>query len=267
MKHAYIGYIPSNVRYDTNLSCRDKLLYCEITATLDDGYCTKQNSYFKQALNCSVVTITTSLRNLRDNGHINTLLIKDEKTKKFIKRYIWFTPINYLLGENQNINDDSIEKLIEGNVKKGRLVVFNANQTPPSTINPHSIYYYNNNIIDTMYTNDKKFIPLMKEINKKQYQYLYKIVNRFYNKQHKIHSKLIPKNWSEDKNLVNESVNNLYKLITIDNFVDYEVSSVIEYALLNNFWSRNLLSLRSLRRKSRNGMTKFANIYAKWSAK
>ena len=193
MKHAYIGYIPSNVRYDTNLSCRDKLLYCEITATLDDGYCTKQNSYFKQALNCSVVTITTSLRNLRDNGHINTLLIKDEKTKKFI--------------------------------------------------------------------------PLMKEINKKQYQYLYKIVNRFYNKQHKIHSKLIPKNWSEDKNLVNESVNNLYKLITIDNFVDYEVSSVIEYALLNNFWSRNLLSLRSLRRKSRNGMTKFANIYAKWSAK
>jgi hypothetical protein len=81
-----------------------------------------------------------------------------------------------------------------------------------------------------------------------------------------VHSKLVSKYWSQDKNLVNESINNLFKLIKVDKFEDTEVWSVIEWATYNDFWSKNLLSLRSLRKKSKNGLTKFANIYSKWSS-
>jgi len=266
MKHAYMGYIPSNVRYDKELSCRDKMIYCEITATLDNGYCIKKNRYFSKAFGYSESSISKSITQLRRCGHINVNIEKDELTNKYKKRYIWITTPQYSVVENSNIkvstSQDSVVEL--GN--KRRQVVFNSDQTPIADASPHHIYYYTNNIIHSKSNKKPLEIKLLKDINEKQYEYLYRIVRQFYNKQSRLHSKLVSKHWSQDKNLINESINNLFKLITIDKFDDTEVWSVIEWATYNDFWSKNLLSLRSLRKKSNNGLTKFANIYSKWSS-
>ena len=266
MKHAYIGYIPSNVRYDNLLSCREKLLYCEITATLDNGYCTKTNLYFSKALGYSQSSVSKYLGTLRECGHINLNLIRDEVTMKYKSRLIWLTAPRYEEVEKNKINDTTTPQTEVDQDKKKRSVVFNHDQSPISTTAPHDIYYYTNNIIHSKSNKNPLEIKLLRDINEKQYEYLYRIVRQFYNKQSRVHSKLVSKYWSQDKNLVNESINNLFKLIKVDKFEDTEVWSVIEWATYNDFWSKNLLSLRSLRKKSKNGLTKFANIYSKWSS-
>ena len=70
------------------------------------------------------------------------------------------------------------------------------------------------------------------------------------------------KNLSPDKtdSLVKNSCDSIDKLIRLDSFnLDY-IRLVLGWAVKDNFWGNNILSLAGLRTKSKNGLKKFQNI-------
>jgi hypothetical protein len=71
--------------------------------------------------------------------------------------------------------------------------------------------------------------------------------------------------WHQDNDLTIGSVNTLYDLITKDSWDEKGVRDVIRWAIDDDFWSKNLLSLKTLRSKSANGMSKFANLHLKFN--
>lgn len=267
MKHAYMGHIPSNVRYDRKLSCRDKLIYCEITATTDNGYCTKRNYYFSRAFGYSESSVSKTITQLRRCGHINVNMEKDSKTNKYKKRYIWITTPQYSVVENSDIKDSNSQDSVVEKDNERREVVFNSDQTPIADTSPHHVYYYTNNILDTISNTKAKPIKIKKDITEKQLEFLMSIVLGFYKYQHQRNKMLVPSEWQSDKNLINDSVNNLYNLITIDKYSETIVRDVLRWCVLDKFWGVNLVSLRTLRHKSSNGYTRFANLHNKWSSK
>lgn len=73
--------------------------------------------------------------------------------------------------------------------------------------------------------------------------------------------KLAPKNTDI---LFEKSLDTVDKLIRIDGFnLDY-IRDVTRWAVEDDFWSTNFFSLASLRKKSDNGATKFANMASKY---
>ena len=85
---SYIGYIPRPIRHSIDLSPRDKLIYCEITANLDDrGVCIKNNIYFSNVTGCTKATVSASMTKLRELDYIDVIIEKEENTQKFKKRY------------------------------------------------------------------------------------------------------------------------------------------------------------------------------------
>jgi hypothetical protein len=106
---------------------------------------------------------------------------------------------------------------------------------------------------------------LIRGINQKQLAFLQKIVVDFYTSKRKQFPSHINEEWHKDTSLLNDSINTLFQLITLDNWKETDVRDVIIWATDDKFWTSNLMSLRVLRKKSNNGMTKFANLHLKFS--
>ena len=85
----YYAVIPADVRYDDRIPANAKLLYGEISALTDmNGFCFAGNGYFAQLYGLSERTITSLIKSLKDNGHIEVDLKKDG-SGKIISRRIW----------------------------------------------------------------------------------------------------------------------------------------------------------------------------------
>ena len=214
---SFIGFIPIHVRHDAKLTPRDKVVYSEITANLnDDGICIKNNIHFANVLGCTKTTISSAMTNLRQGGFISIIIEKAEDSHKFIKRYVM--PLPYTVNSIRYIN--SISK--------------------------------------------NKKIKLNKSINDKQLAFLKSIVSDFYKTKRKQLPKYITEKWYEDTNLTNGAVNVIFELITADKWSDTDVRDTIRWATDDKFWMNHLLSLRTLRDKSNNGLTKFANLHLRY---
>jgi len=257
---SFIGFIPIHVRHNNKLNPRDKVVYSEITANLnEDGICVKNNVHFANVLNCTKTTISACMTSLRQAGFIYIVIEKDEVSKKFIKRYIMPLPYTNLQGGG---NDELKKAMLNfqggGEPVSADISTLNNSDTPnkdEATIN--SIKYI------TSISKIKK-IKLNKSINDKQLAFLKKIVSDFYTIKRKQLPKYISENWFEDTNLTNGAVNVLFELITEDDWEDKDVRDVINWATTDSFWILHLLSLRTLRDKSKNGLTKFANLHLKF---
>ena len=262
MKFGYIGYIPANVRYNDDLTTRDKLVYCEITANLDEkGICTKNNIHFAKVLNSSKNTISTCISKLRDHGYINTIIEKEQGTNKFLKRYISLLPYT----ENSvGVNDQDLDPYTEKSVGVSGSSDASAVDNQSKGYTDKSKLSYNNKII-YKYSNNKSKDSIYPEINDKQMAFLKKIAVDFYTRKAEQYPEItIVKQWESDKDLMIGSINTLYDLIKIDKWDEKVVRDVIRWATDDKFWSVNLLSLRSLRVISNNGQNKFANIYTRY---
>ena len=255
MKSGYYGIIPINIRHHEELKPNAKLLYAEITACLEeDGVCVKRNIYFSKVLNISKPTVSNCLSSLRKFGFINVVLELEEGTQKFIKRYITPTPYNLSGGVSAEFDTTPTENL--GGVGDSDSL---KNGSTPSNL-PKTLLYNNN--IHKIYTSKaKKLTPVNKEITNKQVGALMKVVINFYTKQQPRYPKMINKDWQEDSNIVNGSINTLYEIIKKDNYNYEVVRDVITWALEDVFWSQHLLSLKTLRDKSSNGFSKFQNLH------
>ena len=262
MKSAFYGLLPRIIRHNKNLKPSSKILYSEITATLDeDGVCTKTNSHFQNVLGIGKSSLSNCLTELREQGFIGVVIEMKENSQRFIKRYITPTPASYM--GRVKINNEITHTTDLGGVESvAPLLNGNTQSTLEQTL------LYNNNIITKVYTNPKKrHTPINKNINDKQKDALIKIVNEFYNTQQFRHPSMVESEWSDNANIINGSINVLYDLITIDGF-DYEsIRDVVRWAVEDKFWGSNLLSLKVLRNKASNGFTKFQNLHHKYKSK
>lgn len=109
----YFAIIPAEVRYDNNLKDKAKLLYGEITALSDkNGYCYASNKYFADLYNVSITTISLLIKNLIDNGYIESEIIYKDNSKEILNRYLKIVKGGYL----KNLKGGIKEKLKDNNI-------------------------------------------------------------------------------------------------------------------------------------------------------
>lgn len=85
----YYAIIPANVRYDSDLKDKAKLLYGEIAALSNkNGYCYASNSYFAKLYNVSTQTIINMINNLDEKGYITKEVVYKDGSKEILGRYL-----------------------------------------------------------------------------------------------------------------------------------------------------------------------------------
>ena len=106
-KPSYYAIIPASVRYDENLKDKAKLLYGEITTLSDrNGYCYASNKYFAELYNVSTTTISLLIKDLIDNGYIESKLIYKEGSKEILNRYLKIIKEGYLRNLKEGIKEN-----------------------------------------------------------------------------------------------------------------------------------------------------------------
>lgn len=87
-KPNFYAIIPANVRYASDLSELQKLLYGEITALADKhGYCFASNGYFARLYKKTSKRISSTLRDMNTKGYLRLETKKEEW--RYRKIYIW----------------------------------------------------------------------------------------------------------------------------------------------------------------------------------
>lgn len=106
-KPNYYAIIPANVRYDSNLKDKAKLLYGEITALSNkNGICFASNSYFANLYNVTNTTISLLIKDLIDNGYIEREFIYKDGTKEIENRYLRILKEGYLKNLKEGIQEN-----------------------------------------------------------------------------------------------------------------------------------------------------------------
>ena len=138
----YFSILTAEVRYDKNLKDKAKLLYSEITALSDKyGYCYASNKYFAELYNVTPTTISLLIKDLVDNGYIESEIIYKEGTKEILNRYLKIVKGGYL----KNLKEGYLRKVKDNNTSN----------------NNTSNNIYNNNIYDFIQENfGRKLSPL-----------------------------------------------------------------------------------------------------------
>ena len=144
-KPNYFAIIPAEVRYDTELKDKAKLLYGEITALANKtGCCYASNKYFADLYGVSTTTISLLIKNLVDGGYIESEIIYKEGTKEILNRYLKIVKEGYLK-----------------NLKEGYLKKVKDNNTSINNTSINNIKYYEDNELDVLF---KDYLKLRKQI-------------------------------------------------------------------------------------------------------
>lgn len=115
---AYYGILTANVRYSTQLSMSEKIMFTEITALSNaKGYCSAKNKYFADLYNKSEKTISLWIKNLKDCGFIR--IEYKRRGAEVIMRKIYPTPEHELQKckstDNKNVSRTNYKNVKENN--------------------------------------------------------------------------------------------------------------------------------------------------------
>lgn len=147
LKPNYFAIIPATIRYDKELTDKEKLLYGEITALSNkEGYCFASNSYFATLYGVAAETISRAITKLIKRNYLKRE-IKYKNGSKEIEKRLLYPLTNLSIGIDENLPTP-----IDKNVKD--------NNTSDSTSHNISFTYLNNIEEDeTPVKKEKKFIP------------------------------------------------------------------------------------------------------------
>ena len=143
----YFAIIPADVRYNNNLKDKAKLLYGEITALSDkNGYCYASNKYFAELYGVSITTISLLIKNLIENGYLESEIIYKENTKEIVSRYLKIVKGGYL----KNLKEGILKNLKDNNTSNNNI---NNNK---KEINKEKVYFDNKDVNELF----KEFLDL-----------------------------------------------------------------------------------------------------------
>lgn len=163
MSQSYWAVLPANIRYHKELTQTAKLLYAEVSALAQsDGYCWATDAYLAETLNCSIATVTRSLRKLRKLG-----FIRCEKTTnaKGTERHLY---CGIFLHEGGMVkNDDTVDDTVTNddtpivkNDDTPGVTLFNGNKKRKN-IRASDPVYEINAIFDDLCGNDRELRELI----------------------------------------------------------------------------------------------------------
>ena len=120
-KPNYYAVIPANVRYDSDLKDKAKLLYGEISALSNKtGECNATNNYFARLFKVTTVTISRLIKELKDKGYIRVIINYKSNSKEIQSRIIKIN--NCIIPNYQKSNiknsDSQLEQGINKNVNR-----------------------------------------------------------------------------------------------------------------------------------------------------
>lgn len=108
----YYAIIPAEVRYDTELSANEKLLYGEISALATrHGYCYATSSYFAELYNVDVRTVRRWIEHLVQRGYIVSEIDRDNQLQR--KIYL-------VLGVGQKCPTGADKNVLQNNINKNK---------------------------------------------------------------------------------------------------------------------------------------------------
>lgn len=126
----YYAILPSNVRYDRELSYLARILYAEITSLSNkEGYCYATNSYFEKLYNVSKSTIIRALSSLLKRGYIKVQIKYSKDSKRVLERRIYIVDLvsNMTPGSVKNDTRGGVKNDTENNIKKNNKNKYNSN--------------------------------------------------------------------------------------------------------------------------------------------
>ena len=117
----FYAIIPASVRY-ADITPNAKLLYGEITALCNkEGYCYATNQYFANLYNVSKISISKWIKELTENGFIESEINYKEGSKEILNRYIrivydpikekFNTPIKEKFKDNNTYNNITLNNI------------------------------------------------------------------------------------------------------------------------------------------------------------
>ena len=133
---AYYGILTANVRYSTQLSMSEKIMFTEITALSNaKGYCSAKNKYFADLYNKSEKTISLWIKNLKDCGFIR--IEYKRRGAEVIMRKIYPTPEHELQKckstDNKNVSRTNYKNVKENNTSINNTSINKSSSTSAKT--------------------------------------------------------------------------------------------------------------------------------------
>lgn len=261
--------IPAEVLFNPNLSPREMILFGHLNnmAYNEYGYCWPGNRYLSRLIGVAPETISTMLSKLAKEQY---LILEYEVTydgqnirKIYINKKYPEVYNNILKGTYEKLK--SSNSLRKNPLRKNQRGIKEILNTPKGKSKDPLRKSLRNIDIDIEKDIEKpplNFNHTWKSLSEKYDSSKVSFVRWFLKKQQKNFPKLIKGKISPNHERVLNSLDVLDKLCRLDGF-DFEedVRPVLSQVPDDPFWSRNLLSLSSLRRKSKsNGEIKFVNI-------
>lgn len=201
----YYSIIPASVRYDKNIRDKAKLLYSEITALSNkDGYCYATNKYFADLYNVSATTISTLIKELIDNGYLESKIVYKEGTKEILYRYLKLFKGG--IKENLKENNINLNNNKEEDINNKYQSVFTTYEQEIGSISP-SQYELLNTYLDKL--DPELIIYAIKETansGKRNMNYLKAVLNDYISKGYKCIGDIqkllkMPENAQYDENI------------------------------------------------------------------
>ena len=138
---AYYGILTANVRYSTQLSMSEKIMFTEITALSNaKGYCSAKNKYFADLYNKSEKTISLWIKDLKDCGFIR--IEYKRRGAEVIMRKIYPTP-EHELQKCKSTDNKNVSRTNYKNVKENNTSI---NNTSTNKLGFYVINFYENNV-------------------------------------------------------------------------------------------------------------------------
>jgi len=129
----YYAIIPADVRYDSLLKDKAKLLYAEITALSNKtGCCYASNKYFAELYNVSPTTISLLIKDLVSNGYIESEIVYKDGTKEILNRYLRIVKGGYL----RNLKEGYLRNLKDNNININNTSINNKENIKRKFIKP-----------------------------------------------------------------------------------------------------------------------------------
>ena len=196
-KPNYYAIIPADVRYNNDLKDKAKLLYGEIVALSNkDGVCYASNKYFAELYDISITTVSLLIKDLIENGYLESEFLYKENSKEIDHRYLRIIKGGYLRnlkggikeklkGNNTSINNTSINNTSINIRQQDNIEVYSIYENEIGSLSPRQyelLENYRKELSDELII---RAIEITKDNNACSFNYLKAILEEWKNKGYK----------------------------------------------------------------------------------